>query len=98
MYTNYKKNDVYKYFYKSEFKKLDIKIHEFISLNNIPFKDKLRVVLWRTRVFNFIKNLKNKQIKSQRYFQLSLAFFKIIVLNLIFFINILKFFGKKIMI
>ncbi|MBS6600274.1 MAG: glycosyltransferase family 2 protein [Clostridium sp.] len=60
MYTNYKKNDVYKYFYKSEFKKLDIKIHEFISLNNIPFKDKLRVVLWRTRVFNFIKNLKNK--------------------------------------
>lgn len=60
MYTNYKKDNVYKDFYNSEFKKLDIKIHEFISVNNIPFKDKLRVVLWKIRIFNFIKNLKNK--------------------------------------
>ena len=60
MYTNYKKDNVYKDFYNSEFKKLDIKINEFISINNIPLKDKLRVVLWKIRIFNFIKNLKNK--------------------------------------
>ncbi|MCI6191164.1 MAG: glycosyltransferase [Clostridium sp.] len=60
MYTDYKRDSVYKDFYNSEFKELDIKIHEFINVNNIPIKDKVRVILWKMRIFNFIKNLKNK--------------------------------------
>lgn len=56
-YTNADFNNIYKEFKKSKYISLDIKIKDFIFLKGLEKSDKIRILLWKLRVFNFIKRI-----------------------------------------
>lgn len=58
MYTNYMSKDVYKNFYNSEYRSLNVKFFDFLFLRNLDKREKVRVTLWKVKIFNFIKNTK----------------------------------------
>lgn len=57
-YTNEDINNNYKVFKSSKYKHLNINFNEFLFLKGCNFKDKLRIVLWKLGLFNFIKKVK----------------------------------------
>lgn len=60
-YTNENTENNYKDFKKSKYVNLDIKIKDFLFLKNLNKRDKLRLTLWRLRVFNIIKKIRRKK-------------------------------------
>ena len=48
----------YKAFKASKYKCLNMSFKEFLFLKALNFEDKLRIVLWKLRLFNFIKHKK----------------------------------------
>lgn len=61
-YTNANFDNGYKAFKRSKYINLDIKIKDFIFLRNLNKRDKVRVFLFKFRIFNLIKKLKKKFI------------------------------------
>lgn len=59
-YTNASESNNYSKFINSKYKKLDVKISEFIFNKNIPLKDKFIILLWKCRIYGVIKKIKNK--------------------------------------
>lgn len=67
MYTDCVDHKVYKTFYSSKFADLNIKYLDFILLRNLSNRDKVRIILWKIRLFYLIKK-SNKYIKSKIYY------------------------------
>lgn len=59
-YTNANFDNGYKNFKSSKYINLDIKIKDFIFLKNLNKRDKVRLFLFKFRIFNLIKKLKKK--------------------------------------
>ncbi|WP_291652598.1 hypothetical protein [Clostridium sp.] len=59
-YTNTDVKSSYRDFKKSKYADLDVKIKDFIFLKSLNKMDKLRLLLWKLRIFNLIKRIKNK--------------------------------------
>ncbi|WP_066890482.1 glycosyltransferase family 2 protein [Clostridium nigeriense] len=59
-YTNESLNNNYNSFKKSDYYKLNISFKDFLFLKDLSHKDKLRIILWKLRIFNFIKKVKRK--------------------------------------
>lgn len=66
-YTNENLNNSYKDFKKSKYINLDIRLKDFMFLKNLSKREKLRLLLWKVRVFNIVKILNKKiAIKKQK--------------------------------
>ena len=59
-YTNEDIKNNYKSFKKSKYNNLNMNLKEFIFLKEVNLQDKLRIVLWKLGLFNFIKKVKRK--------------------------------------
>ncbi len=59
-YTNTDVKSSYRDLKKSKYADLDVKFKDFIFLKSLNKIDKLRLLLWKLRIFNLIKKLKNK--------------------------------------
>ncbi|WP_300382369.1 glycosyltransferase [Clostridium sp.] len=59
-YTNANAENSYKDFKISKYISLDIKIRDFIFLKNLNKREKLRLLLWKLKVFNLIKKIRIK--------------------------------------
>lgn len=57
MYTDYINYKVYKTFYNSNFVDLNIRYSDFLTLRNLSNIDKIRIILWKTRLFYLIKKI-----------------------------------------
>lgn len=61
-YTNANLKNGYKDFKKSKYIRLDIKIKDFLFLKNLNKREKIRLLLWKLRIFNLIKIIKKKLV------------------------------------
>lgn len=59
-YTNTDVNMNYRDFKKSKYADLEVKFKDFMFLKSLNKIDKLRLLLWKLRIFNLVKKLKNK--------------------------------------
>ena len=59
-YTNANFNNRYKDFKKSKYINLDMKIKDLMFLKSLDKSDKLRILLWKFRIFNLIKKIRKK--------------------------------------
>ena len=59
-YTNTDINRNYRDFKKSKYADLEVKFKDFMFLKSLNKIDKLRLLLWKLRIFNLVKKLKNK--------------------------------------
>ncbi|MDV4150428.1 glycosyltransferase [Clostridium sp. AL.422] len=57
-YTNENIRNSYKTYKKSHYKDLNICIKEFLFLKEVYVRDKLRIVLWKLGIFNYLKKVK----------------------------------------
>lgn len=59
-YTNEDIKNNYKAFKRSSYSNININLKEFIFLKDVNLRDKLRIVLWKLGLFNYIKEVKIK--------------------------------------
>lgn len=52
--NNIRKSDVYKYYNESKYKGLNISYLELLTNNSTPIKDKIKIILWKLKVFHLI--------------------------------------------
>lgn len=57
-YTNEDLNNTYKSFKKSIYVDLNMHFKEFLFLKGFNIKHKLRIILWKLRIFNFLKKVR----------------------------------------